>query len=125
MHYQLIPTLDQPKSASSSVEQSILNHVFNKNHITEESTHKCYFKAGDAEISKNKEYSNLLHTYCDADHERDISDRHSVTSSFHLFNSTIIDWCAKKQSETSRSRSNSETRAMYTGVLDQNSIRFL
>ena len=95
-----------------------------KIHKTEESSHQCYFKEGYAEMSKNEEYSNFLHTYCDADHERDISDRRSVTSSFHLFNSTIIDWCAKKQSETSRGSSNAETRAMYKGVLDQNCIRY-
>ena len=46
-----------------------------KIHITEDSPHKCYFKAGYAEIRKTKEYSNFLHTYCDADHTRDISDR--------------------------------------------------
>ena len=41
----------------------------------------------------------------------------------HLFNGTVFDWCAKKHSETSRSSSTSETRAMYTEVLDQNWIR--
>ena len=59
---------------------------------------------------QKKEYSNFLHTYCDADHARDLSDRLSVTSTGHLFNGTIIGWCNKKQSETS-------------GVLDQNWLR--
>ena len=45
-----------------------------------------------------------------------ISDRGSVTSTVHFFNGNIIDWCSNKPSETSRSSSNAETRAMYTGV---------
>ena len=69
-----------------------------KIHRTEESPHQCYFKSGDAEIRKTKEYSNFLHTYCYADHARDISDRHSVTYIVHLFNGTILDWCSKKNS---------------------------
>ena len=28
----------------------------------EEISHQCYFKAGDAEINKNNEYYNFLHT---------------------------------------------------------------
>ena len=84
---------------------------------------QCYFKAGYAEISKTKEYSKFLHKYCDSDHARDISDRRSVTSTVHLFNGTIIDWCSKKQSETLRISSNTETRAMYTVLLDQHWIR--
>ena len=93
--------------------------------ITEDIPHQCYFKSGKTEIRKNKEYSNFLHTYCDADHTIDISDRRSITSTVHIFNGTIIDWCDKKQYETSRNSSNAETRAMYTGVLDQNWIRYL
>ena len=76
-------------------------------------------------MRKTKKLSNLLHTYCDVDHARDISNRQSVTSTVHIFNGTIINWSAKKQSETSRSSPNAETRAMYTGVLDQNCIREL
>ena len=38
----------------------------------------------------------------------------------NLSNVTIIDWCAKKEYETFRRSSNSETRVMYTGVLDKN-----
>ena len=97
----------------------------NKIHITEEIPHQFYFKSGDAEIRKTKECSNFLHTYCDVDHERGVSDRRTVTFTVHLFNGTIIYWCAKKKSETSRSSSNAETRAMYTGVLYQNCIRYL
>ena len=66
---------------------------------------------------KNKEYSNFLHTYCDAYHARDIADRRSVGSTVYLFNGTLIYWCAKKNSQTSRRISNAETRAMYTRVL--------
>ena len=91
-----------------------------KIHNTDKRSHQCYFKAGYVEIRKNKEYPNLLHTYFDADHARDISERHSVTSTIHIFNYTIIYWCDKKKSETSRIGSNAEERAMYTGVLDQN-----
>ena len=47
----------------------------NKIYKTYEITHQCYFKEGDAEINKNKEYSNLLHTYCDADHARYLAGR--------------------------------------------------
>ena len=57
--------------------------------------------------SKNQEYSNFLHTYCDADHARDLADRLSVTSAFHILNGTLIDWCSKKKSKTWRRSSNS------------------
>ena len=92
---------------------------FNKN----ESPHQCFFKAGDVEINKNQEYSNFLHTYCDSDHARDISDRRSVASTAHLFNGTVIGCSPNKQPDTYISSSNAETRAMYTGVLYQNCIR--
>ena len=76
-------------------------------------------------MSKNQEYSNLLHTYCDVDHAQDLSESLSVTSADNLLNVTIIDWCANKQSETYRISSNEETRAMYTGVLYKKCIRKL
>ena len=41
--------------------------------------HHCFFKAGDAKMNKNQEYSDFLHKYCGADHERDLSYRYSVT----------------------------------------------
>ena len=85
--------------------------------------HHCSFKAGNAEIDKNQEYSNFFHTYYDVDHARNITERRSVTSTVHLFNETIIDWCDKKQYDTPRISSNAETRAIYTGVLDQDWIR--
>ena len=59
-------------------------------HITDEIPHQFYFKAGYACTSKKEEYSNFLHTYCDADNSIYMSDRRSVTSTFHLFNGTII-----------------------------------
>ena len=93
--------------------------------VTEDIPHQCYFKSGYAEISKNREYSNILHAKCDADHAIYFSDRRSVTSTFHIFNGTNIDWCDKKQYGTSRNSSNAETIAMYTGVLDQTWIRYL
>ena len=68
-----------------------------KIHRTEEIPHQCYFKAGDAETRKNKEHSNFLHKYSDSDHAMDISHRPSVTSTVHILNGTIIDWCTKKQ----------------------------
>ena len=77
-----------------------------KIHKTEEIPHKFYFKAEDAEISKDKEYSNLFRTYCDADYDRDIYDRHSVTFTVYIFNGTIIDCFSKKKSETLGSSSN-------------------
>ena len=95
----------------------------NKIHRIDEIFHQCYFKSGDAEVIKNKEYSNLLYTYCYAYCARNISDRRSITSTVNLFNCNTIYWCARKQSETSRNISNSETIAIYTGVLDQNWIR--
>ena len=54
--------------------------------------------------------------------QRDISDRKSGTSTAHLFNGTVIGWFSRKKSGTSRSSSNSKTRAIYTGVSDQNWI---
>ena len=95
----------------------------NKMYKMYEIPHQYILKAGDAEIDKNQEYSNFLHTYCDADHSRDISDRPSVTSTFYIFNGNLIYWCANKQFETSGSSSNADTRSMYTGVLDQNWTR--
>ena len=92
-------------------------------HKNEESPYQCYFKAGDTEIRKTKEDSNFIHTFCDEYHSRDISDRNSVTSTVNHLNGTIIGWCSKKQSETSRINSDAETRAIYTGVLYQNWIR--
>ena len=56
---------------------------------------------------KNQEYSNFLHIYCDADHARNISDKHSVTTTVYLFNCILIDWCANKHSEISIISSNS------------------
>ena len=88
-------------------------HFFYKNH---ESLQTYYFKAGDVEINKNKESSNFLHTYCDADHAKYLADRRSVTSTVHLFNGNFIDWCAMKQYGTSRRSSNTETKAIYTGL---------
>ena len=41
---------------------------------THEIPHQYYFKAEDAEINKNQEYSNFLHTYCDAYQVIDIAD---------------------------------------------------
>ena len=81
------------------------------------------FKSRDAEINKNQEYSNFLYAYFDSDHSIDIAYRLPFTSTVHLFNSYLIYCCARKQSETSRSISNAETRSMYTGVLNKNWIR--
>ena len=53
-----------------------------------ENLHQCYFKADDAEINKNKEYSNFLQKYCDEDHSRYISYRLSGTSTVHIVNGT-------------------------------------
>ena len=58
--------------------------------------HQLFSKVGDEDINKNQEYSNFLHKYCDADHARNIYGRRSVTSTVHLSDGTIIDWCAKK-----------------------------
>ena len=71
-----------------------------------DSPHKCFFKAYSTEINKNQEYPKFLHTYCDAYHAQYISNRRSVTSTAHIFNVTVVDWCKSKQSETSRSSSN-------------------
>ena len=68
-------------------------------------------------------YHNFLHTYCDAYHARYIDYIRSVTSTVHIFNGTIVYWCDKKQSETSKIMSNTETRSISTGVLDQSCIR--
>ena len=87
--------------------------------------HQCFFKIGSAETTKNQEQSNFLHTYCDEYYALDIYDKRYVTSTSHLFNGTIIDWCAKKQSETPRSSSNTKIRAIHIGVLDQNWVIFL
>ena len=77
-----------------------------KIHRTDGRPPQCYFRAGDAEIRKNKEYSNFLHTYFYGDRARDIYDRLSVTSKVYLFSGTIIDWCSRKHYETSRRSSN-------------------
>ena len=87
---------------------------------THEIPHQCFFKSGDAE---NQEYFNFFYTYCDVDHARDISDRCSFTATVYLLNGTLIDWCAKKQSDTYRRSSNTETRVIYTRVLHKNWMR--
>ena len=80
-------------------------------------------KQGMQKSTENKELSNFPHIYCDADKSRDIPDRRLVTETVHILNGNLIGWFAKKKSETYRSISNAETRAIYTGVLDQNWIR--
>ena len=45
---------------------------------------------------KNQEYSKFFHTYCNADHARDISDRLSFTSTDPLFNGEFVDWCSRE-----------------------------
>ena len=67
-----------------------------KSYKTHEIPHQCYFKAGYAEMNKNQEYSNFFHPYCDSDHAIDLTGRRSVTSTVHIFNGNLIDWCAKK-----------------------------
>ena len=59
---------------------------------THDIPNQCYFKAGDSETNKNKESSNFLHIYCDADCARDLAERCSVTLKCYLFNVTLIDW---------------------------------
>ena len=61
-----------------------------------DSSNQCFFKSGSAYIKQNQEYSNFLHTYCESDHARYISDRCYVTSTVNLFNGTIIDWRTNK-----------------------------
>ena len=41
---------------------------------------QLFFMSGNSEINQTKEYSNLLQTYCDSDHEINLSDSNSVTS---------------------------------------------
>ena len=60
------------------------------NFKSNESLYQYFFKAVSSEINKTQEYSNFLHTYCDADHARDLSDRLSFNSTYNLFNGTII-----------------------------------
>ena len=103
--------------------QKPIIYSWKKIHKTHESPHQCYFKEGNAEINKNQEYSNFPHTYWYADHSRNLADRHSDTSTFHIFDGNLIEWCSKKKSETSRSSSNAKTRAIHTGVFYQNFIR--
>ena len=55
-----------------------------------------FLKSCSAEINQTQGYSKFLHTCCDADRARDISDKISVTPTAHLFNITIADWCSKK-----------------------------
>ena len=81
------------------------------------------FKLYKDEINQNHYYSKFIHSYCDADHPQDITDRLSVISTVHIFNDTIVDWCSMKQKETLRSNSNAETRSMYIGVVYQNFVR--
>ena len=46
-----------------------------------------------------------------------VYERHSVPSTDHFWNGTIIDWCANKQYETSKSSYNAKTRSIHTEVL--------
>ena len=95
------------------------NNIFKANEIPL----KCFFKSGKAEINQTQQYSKLIHSYCGADHARDITVRRSVTSTSHLSNGAIIDWCSKKQTKTFQSSFNPETIAIYKGMVDQDCIR--
>ena len=88
-------------------------------------TTSMFFLEGSAEMNKNQECSDFIHTYFEVDHARDISNRRSVTSTVYFFNGTVIYWCANKKYETSRSSSNEEIMAISTYVLDQNLIIIL
>ena len=94
------------------------NNIYKLNEIP----HQCLFKAGISEINETQEYFDFLHTYCDANHARYLTDRCAITSTDQLFDRTAIEWC-NKTSETLKISSNAETIAMYIGVLDQNCIR--
>ena len=80
-----------------------------------------FFKSDGAEI-KTQEYYNLLHTYCNTYHERYLSDSPTTTSTDHLLNETVIYWCSDKEYDKPQSIPNSETKEIYTGVLDKNWI---
>ena len=54
------------------------------------------FQSRGCRINKNKEYSKFLQAYCDAYHARDLAEIQLGTPTVHLFNGTLIDWCAKK-----------------------------
>ena len=84
----------------------------------------CFFKSGKAEINQIQKYSNFLHTYCNAEYARYITDWLSVESTACLFNDTIFKWCSKKHTKTLWWSSKAETWEMYTGSLYQNWIRF-
>ena len=96
-------------------------HVFKKDWSKlNEISHQCFFEEDVSEVGKTLECSKVVHTYCEKDHARDIPYRYSITSTDHLFNGTVINWCGKNQSKTSRSSYNTESISMYTGVLDKN-----
>ena len=78
----------------------------NQNLKINKSTHQWFFNERSTDIINNQEYYNFLHTYRDTYYARDISDRRFVTSTDHLFNGTIINWCAIKKSKTFRRSSN-------------------
>ena len=67
---------------------------------TNDSPLYCFFNTGNSEMNQTQKYSNFLHIYCDANHARYISDMWYVTSTSHLFNSTIKDLRHKKQYDT-------------------------
>ena len=97
MPQQSLNSCPQTLHVISDATPSLTYHVFKKeNFKPNESPHQCFFEAGSAEINKNQEYSNFLHTYCDTYHARNISDRHFVTSIAHFFNSTIVECWSKK-----------------------------
>ncbi|KAI0513422.1 hypothetical protein KFK09_009443 [Dendrobium nobile] len=55
-----------------------------------------------------------LSTYTDSDWARDIQDRKSTIGYCNFLGSTLISWCAKKQTTTARSSTEAEYRAIAT-----------
>ena len=98
-------------------------YSFKDNYIQKRYPTSIFLQGRQCRDKETQYHPKLLHIYCDADHERYLSDRGSITSTTHLFNDTIIDQCSNSQYETSISSSKSEKRSMYTGVLYQNWIR--
>ena len=89
-----------------------------------ESPLQCFFKSFKAKINQTQQCTNFIHMYCDVDHERDLTDRRSVKYNNCLFNVNITKSCSRKQIETLPSSESSDTREIYTCVVDQNWIIF-
>mmetsp|Transcript_12063 Transcript_12063/g.21933 ORF Transcript_12063/g.21933 Transcript_12063/m.21933 type:complete len:351 (+) Transcript_12063:4146-5198(+) len=82
---------------------------------------EVHFRRGSAEYTALQSSSGLaidprVVNLNDANNARDLTNRHSVTSTLHLYNGVAVNWIVKKQPSVARHSTSSELQAFYSGV---------